>query len=89
MGTAGGMKYEFDKDGTPLVNKGRKLLLIDDNTGKPEGINLMIGKRPPAAFGNSTGDRQMLEYAGGDGARLMGCSSITMTPMRIRLRPGF
>ena len=32
----------------------------------------MIGRRPYAAFGNSTGDRQMLEYTGaGDGARLM------------------
>jgi hypothetical protein len=39
---------------------------------QPEGIHLMIGRRPHAAFGNSTGDRQMLEYTGaGDGARLM------------------
>ena len=37
-----------------------------------EGIHLMIGRRPHAAFGNSAGDRQMLEYTGaGDGARLM------------------
>jgi hypothetical protein len=44
----------------------------DDKAGKPEGIHLMIGRRPYAAFGNSTGDRQMLEYTGaGDGARLM------------------
>ena len=43
----------------------------DDNAGKPEGIHLMIGRRPHAAFGNSTGDRQMLEYTkAGDGARL-------------------
>jgi hypothetical protein len=39
-----------------------KLLLNDNNAGKPEGIQLMIGRRPYAAFGNSTGDRQMLEY---------------------------
>jgi hypothetical protein len=39
---------------------------------RPEGIHLMIGRRPRAAFGNSGGDRQMLEYTGaGDGARLM------------------
>jgi hypothetical protein len=45
--------------------------LNDDNAGKPEGIHLMIGRRPHVAFGNSTGDRQMLEYASsGDGARL-------------------
>ena len=38
---------------------------------KPEGIRLMIGCCPVAAFGNSTGDRQMLEYTGaGDGLRL-------------------
>jgi hypothetical protein len=46
--------------------------LNDDNAGKPEGIHLMIGRQPRAAFGNSVGDRQMLEYAGAsDGARLM------------------
>ncbi len=46
-------------------------MLNDNNAGKPEGIHLMIGRRPYAAFGNSTGDRQMLEYTGaGDGARL-------------------
>jgi hypothetical protein len=46
--------------------------LNDNNAGKPEGIHLIIGRRPYAAFGNSTGDRQMLEYTGaGDGARLM------------------
>ena len=48
-----------------------KLLLNDNNAGKPEGIQLMIGRRPHAAFGNSTGDRQMLEYTkAGYSARL-------------------
>ena len=47
------------------------MLLNDNNAGKPEGIHLEIGRRPHAAFGNSTGDRQMLEYTGaGNGARL-------------------
>jgi hypothetical protein len=47
------------------------LLLNDNNAGKPEGIHLMIGRRPHAAFGNSPGDQQMLEYTkAGDGARL-------------------
>ena len=72
VGTAGGTKYGYDKDGKPFLIKEPKLLLNDNNAGKPEGIHLMIGRRPQAAFGNSTGDRQMLEYTGaGDGARLM------------------
>ena len=71
VGTAGGTKYGYGKDGRPFLTKEPKLLLNDDNAGKPEGIHLMIGRRPVAAFGNSTGDRQMLEYTGaGDGARL-------------------
>jgi hypothetical protein len=62
----------YDKDGKPFLTKDPKLLLNDNNAGKPEGIHLEIGRRPNAAFGNSTGDRQMLEYTGaGDGARLM------------------
>ena len=72
VGTAGGLEYGYDKDGKPFLTREPKLLLNDDNAGKPEGIHLMIGRRPHAAFGNSTGDRQMLEYtAAGDGARLM------------------
>ncbi|MGO9570148.1 MAG: HAD family hydrolase [Desulfomonilaceae bacterium] len=71
VGTAGGTKYSYAKDGKPFLTKEPKLLLNDDNAGKPEGIHLMIGRRPYAAFGNSTGDRQMLEYTkAGDGARL-------------------
>ena len=60
------------KDGKPFLTKEPKLLLNDDKAGKPEGIHLMIGRHPNAAFGNSVGDREMLEYTGaGDGARLM------------------
>ncbi len=71
VGTAGGTKYGYHKDGKPFLTKEPKLLLNDNNAGKPEGIHLMIGRRPYAAFGNSTGDRQMLEYTkAGDGARL-------------------
>jgi phosphoglycolate phosphatase-like HAD superfamily hydrolase len=44
----------------------------DDKAGKPIAINRYIGSRPIAAFGNSDGDLQMLQYAaGGEGARLM------------------
>jgi hypothetical protein len=72
VGTAGGTTYGYDKDGKPTLTKDWKLLLNDDNAGKPEGIHLMIGQRPHAAFGNSNGDQQMLEYTGaGGGARLM------------------
>ncbi|TAI64930.1 HAD family hydrolase [Bradyrhizobium sp. Leo170] len=71
VGTAGGTKYGYGKDGKPFLTKEPKLILNDDNAGKPEGIHLMIGRRPYAAFGNSTGDREMLEWTGaGTGARL-------------------
>ncbi len=72
VGTALGTKYGYDRNGKPFLTKEPKLLLNDNDAGKPEGIHLMIGRRPYAAFGNSTGDQQMLEYTGaGDGARLM------------------
>jgi phosphoserine phosphatase len=72
VGTAGGTKYGYTKDGKPFLTKEPKLLLNNDKAGKPEGIHLMIGRRPYACFGNSDGDRQMLEYTGaGGGARLM------------------
>ena len=64
-------KYEYQK-GKPILMRDPKVFFIDDNAGKPIGINLFIGKRPYAAFGNSPGDKQMLEWAqAGDGARLM------------------
>ena len=71
VGSAGGTRFGYDKAGRPFLTKEPKLLLNDNNAGKPEGIHLMIGRRPHAAFGNSPGDRQMLEYTtAGDGARL-------------------
>ena len=71
VGSAGATKFGIDKDGKPTLIKEPKLLLNDDKAGKPEGIHLMIGRRPHAAFGNSIGDQQMLEYTqAGDGARL-------------------
>ncbi len=71
VGSVGGTKYGYDKNGKPFLTKEPKLLLNDNNAGKPEGIHLMIGRRPYAAFGNSPGDRQMLEYTkAGDGSRL-------------------
>jgi phosphoglycolate phosphatase-like HAD superfamily hydrolase len=71
VGSALGTKYGYDAEGKPIITKEPKLLLLDDGPGKPEGIHLMIGRRPHAAFGNSSGDEQMLEYTkAGDGARL-------------------
>jgi phosphoserine phosphatase len=71
VGTSVGISYGYDKNGWPFLTREPKLLLNDDNAGKPEGIHLMIGRRPYTAFGNSIGDRQMLEYTkAGDGLRL-------------------
>jgi hypothetical protein len=71
VGSMGGTRYGYDKEGKPMLTKEPRLLLNDDHAGKPEGIHLMIGRRPHAAFGNSSGDEQMLEYTkAGDGARL-------------------
>lgn len=71
VGTAGSTKYGYDASGKPFLTKEAKLLLNDNDAGKVEGIHLMIGRRPHAAFGNTTGDKQMLEYTkAGDGARL-------------------
>ena len=71
IGSALSTKYGYGKDGKPILTKEPKLLLNDNFGGKPESIDLIIGRRPYAAFGNSTGDQQMLEYTGaGDGARL-------------------
>lgn len=71
VGTVGGTTYGYDKDGKPILTKEPKLLLNDNDAGKPEGIHMMIGRRPIAAFGNSTGDKQMLEYTeAGEGPRL-------------------
>lgn len=70
VGSAGSTAYSYSKDGKPILTKEPKLLLNDNNAGKPEGIHLMIGRQPVFAAGNSTGDQQMLEYTdAGDGAR--------------------
>ena len=71
VGTIGGTSLSFDDSGKPVLTKDPKLLLNDNHAGKIEGIYLMIGRRPHAAFGNTPGDQQTLEYTkAGDGARL-------------------
>ena len=70
IGSSLDMRYQF-KDGKAELMRLPKLFFNDNFDGKAIGIDLFIGKRPYAAFGNSTGDREMLEYTGaGDGARL-------------------
>lgn len=66
------IKTRFDiVDGKPTLIRLPELNFIDDGPGKPVGINQHIGQRPIAAFGNSDGDLQMLQWTGaGEGARL-------------------
>ena len=62
-------KYEL-RDGKPVIVKMPDLDFIDDGPGKPVGIHQHIGRHPIAAFGNSDGDFEMLEWTtSGDGAR--------------------
>jgi hypothetical protein len=64
------IKTRFElKDGKPVLVRLPELTFNDDKGEKPVGIHVHIGRRPIAAFGNSVGDQQMLEYTqGGDGA---------------------
>ncbi len=70
LGSSIATKYEYE-NGKPQLIRLPKLFFDCNFGGKAVGIERFIGKRPCAAFGYSTGDQQMLEYAGGgDGARL-------------------
>ena len=83
----GRRQLSIRREREPVLIKEPKLLLNDDNAGKPEGIHLMIGHRPYFAFGNSTGDRQMLEYTkAGGGVRLAMLVLHDDARARIRLR---
>jgi len=63
-------KYEL-RDDQPVLLRLPEIDFIDDKAGKPVGINTFIGKRPIAAFGNSDGDFEMLEWTtSGPGPRL-------------------
>jgi hypothetical protein len=71
IGSSGKTRFEL-RDDQPILLKLPELDFVDDKQGKPVGINHFIGRRPVAAFGNSDGDQQMLEWtAAGKGARLM------------------
>jgi phosphoserine phosphatase len=63
-------RYEV-RDGVPVIVRLPEIEFVDDKEGKPVGIHRAIGKRPIAAFGNSDGDFQMLEWTtSGSGPRL-------------------
>ncbi|HSE41615.1 MAG TPA: HAD family hydrolase [Acidobacteriota bacterium] len=62
-------KFEM-RDGTPVLMRLPEINFVDDKDGKPLGINQFIGRRPIAAFGNSDGDLQMLQWTtAGNGLR--------------------
>jgi hypothetical protein len=70
IGSSGKLKFEV-RDGQPVIVKLPEIEFIDDKAGKPVGIQRYIGRRPIAAFGNSDGDLQMLQWTvAGKGARL-------------------
>ena len=70
IGSEGSTKYEVAQNGTAALMKTGGITFIDDNVGKPVGIETHIGQRPIFAAGNSDGDFQMLEWTtSGDGPR--------------------
>ena len=70
IGSSLELKYEL-RNGQPVLVQQPKVAFIDDKAGKPVGMHKAIGKRPIAAFGNSDGDFQMLEWTtSAPGARL-------------------
>jgi phosphoserine phosphatase len=72
IGSAIKTEYTRDKEGRGILMKAPDLLFYNDVSAKPEDIYLFLGRRPHAAFGNSSGDQPMLEYTqGNSGARLM------------------
>ena len=69
VGSSGKLKFEL-REGGPVLMKLPEIDFIDDKEGKPVGIQSHLGRRPIAAFGNSDGDLQMLQWtAAGSGAR--------------------
>ena len=64
------LKFEL-RDGKPVLVKLPEIDFIDDKAGKPVGINKFIGRRPIAAFGNSDGDLQMLQWTAGGQRRAL------------------
>ena len=69
IGSSGKLKFEM-RDGQPVLIKLPEIELVNDNVEKPAAIQKFIGRRPIAAFGNSDGDLEMLQWTvAGTGAR--------------------
>ncbi len=67
------IKTQFQiRDGKPELFRLPELNFIDDKAGKPVGINEFIGRRPIAAFGNSDGDLEMLQWTTMSGGARLG-----------------
>jgi hypothetical protein len=67
VGSALDTQYTYNKEGQGILMRDPKLLLNNNGAGKAEDIYLFIGKHPKAAFGNTDGDREMLEYTQANG----------------------
>src|SRR6185436_1715654 len=61
IGSQGKLRFE-ERDGKPALLKLSDIQFVDDGPGKPAGIQTFLGRRPIAAFGNSDGDLQMLQW---------------------------
>ncbi len=73
VGSTGDLKFEYGPDGKPVLQRLSGISFVDDGAGKPVGIQRFIGRRPIFAFGNSDGDKEMLEWtAAGAGPRFVG-----------------
>ena len=78
VGSSGKTTYEL-RDGTPVLVRLPEIEFFDDKEGKPVAIQKFIGQRPIAAFGNSDGDQQMLQWTAGWTGSQPRCSSTIPT----------
>jgi hypothetical protein len=85
IGSSAKTKFEM-RDGKAVLVRLPELNFNDDKEGKPVGINLHIGRRPIAAFGNSVGDQQMLEYTQRQRRTVRVVGAARRCRARIRLR---
>ncbi len=86
VGSSGKLKFEM-RDGKPVLMRLPEMNFVDDKAGKPVGINSHIGRRPIAAFGNSDGDQEMLEWTqAGDGNAVDDARASRQRGTRVHLR---